>query len=80
MVLIGAVAGWIGNWILSTSGLRIFGNMIVGIAGSLSGYLLLSQIGVTLGAGMLPAMITGILGAVILLGVVNLILGARSAQ
>jgi uncharacterized membrane protein YeaQ/YmgE (transglycosylase-associated protein family) len=46
---------------------------VVGILGSFVGYWLLGQLGVSFGAGWVGAILTGALGAIIILAIVNAI-------
>ena len=76
-LIIGAVAGWLGSTVYKGSGLGLIGNIIVGIAGSFVGYWLLGKFGVTLGGGWIGAILTGAIGAIIILILLNLIFGRR---
>ena len=73
-LLIGALAGWLGSLIYKGSGLGLLWNIIVGIVGSFVGYWLLGKLGVSLGSGWIGAIITGAVGAVIILFLFNLII------
>jgi uncharacterized membrane protein YeaQ/YmgE (transglycosylase-associated protein family) len=77
ILIIGAVAGWLGSTIYKGSGLGIIGNIIVGIAGSFVGYWLLGQLGVSLGGGWIGAILTGAIGAIVILFLLNLIFKKR---
>jgi len=72
-ILIGAAAGWLGSVIYKGTGLGILGNIIIGIAGSFVGYWVLGKLGIHLGAGWIGAILTGAIGAIIILFLVNLI-------
>ena len=76
-LLIGAVAGWLGSMIFKGSVLGLLGNIVVGIVGSFVGYWLLGKIGVDLGTGWVGAILTGALGALIILFVINLLFRRR---
>lgn len=76
-LIIGAAAGWLGSMIYKGSGLGLIGNIIVGIAGSFLGYWLLGKLGVSLGTGWLGAILTGAIGAIIILFLFNLIFKKR---
>ncbi len=77
ILIIGAVAGWLGSTIYKGSGLGIIGNIIVGIAGSFVGYWLLGKLGVSLGGGWIGAILTGAIGAIVILFLLNLIFKNR---
>ncbi len=72
-LLIGAAAGWLGSLIVRGSGLGLLGNVIVGILGSFVGYWLLGKLGIHLGSGWVGAILTGAVGAVVILVLFNLI-------
>lgn len=78
MLLIGAIAGWLGSMIFTGGGLGLFGNIVVGILGSVIGYWLLGEMGVTLGTGIIAAILTGAIGAIVILAIVNLLFSARA--
>lgn len=78
MLLIGAIAGWLGSVIFSGGGLGLLGNIVVGIVGSVIGYWLLGELGVSFGTGVIAAILTGALGAIVILAIVNLLFNARA--
>jgi len=69
-LIIGAIAGWLGGTIYKGSGLGLIGNIIIGILGSYVGSWLL---GGYLGEGWVGAILTGAIGAIVILFLVNLI-------
>jgi uncharacterized membrane protein YeaQ/YmgE (transglycosylase-associated protein family) len=77
ILIIGAVAGWLGSTIYKGSGLGLIGNIIVGIVGSYVGYWLLGKLGVSLGGGWVGAILTGAVGAIVILFLLNLIFRRR---
>ncbi|MBY0478974.1 MAG: GlsB/YeaQ/YmgE family stress response membrane protein [Chitinophagaceae bacterium] len=72
-LLIGAIAGWLGAQIFKGGGLGLLGNIVVGILGSFVGYWLLGKFGISFGTGWIGAILTGALGAVIILAVINVL-------
>ena len=72
-LLIGAAAGWLGSVIYKGSGLGLLGNIIVGIIGAPLGYWILGKLGVPLGGGWIGAILTGAIGAIVILFLINLI-------
>ena len=72
-IIIGAVAGWLGSTIYKGTSLGILGNIIVGIIGSFVGRWSLGKLGIHLGFGWIVAILTGAIGAVIILFLLNLI-------
>jgi uncharacterized membrane protein YeaQ/YmgE (transglycosylase-associated protein family) len=77
ILIIGAVAGWLGSTIYTGSGLGLIGNIVVGIIGSFVGYWALGKLGINLGTGWIGAILTGAIGAIIILILVNLIFPRR---
>jgi len=77
ILLIGAAAGWLGSMIFKGSGLGLIGNIVVGIVGGVLGYWILGKLGVSLGDGWIGVILTGALGAIVILAILNLIFGRR---
>lgn len=78
MLFVGGVLGWLASMVMRTDGQQgLFLNVVVGVAGAvLAGYLLTPFIGgapITTGAFDIKSLFVSFLGAVVLLGVVNLI-------
>jgi uncharacterized membrane protein YeaQ/YmgE (transglycosylase-associated protein family) len=76
-IIVGGAAGWLGSVIYKGSGLGFFGNIVVGIFGSFVGYWLLGKLGVSLGTGVVSAILTGAIGAIVILFILNLIFGKK---
>jgi uncharacterized membrane protein YeaQ/YmgE (transglycosylase-associated protein family) len=76
-LLIGAVAGWLAGVVVVGGGFGLLGNILVGIAGAFIAALLFPRLGLglTLGGGLVGAIVTSALGAIVLLLVVNLLRG-----
>ena len=73
-LIIGAIAGWLGGTIYKGSGLGLIGNIIVGILGSGVGYWLLEDVlKISLGDGWIGSILTGAIGAIVILFLINLI-------
>jgi uncharacterized membrane protein YeaQ/YmgE (transglycosylase-associated protein family) len=77
ILIIGAAAGWLGSMVYKGSGLGLLGNIVVGIVGSFVGYWALGKLGVNLGTGWVGAILTGAVGAIIILILLNLIFPRR---
>ncbi|MCF6226017.1 MAG: GlsB/YeaQ/YmgE family stress response membrane protein [Xanthomonadales bacterium] len=71
-LIVGAVAGWLAGMIMKSKG-GLVNNIIVGIIGAFIGGWLLTTLGVTVGNGMISAIITATIGAVVLLFAIGLI-------
>jgi uncharacterized membrane protein YeaQ/YmgE (transglycosylase-associated protein family) len=76
-LLIGAVAGWLAGVVVEGGGFGLLGNILVGIAGAFIAALLFPRLGLglTLGGGLVGAIVTSALGAIVLLLIVNLLRG-----
>ena len=76
-ILVGIFAGWIAEKIMKRNdGLLM--NLIIGIVGAILGKFLLGLVGVAY-AGIIPSLLAAVLGAVVLLAVINMIRGRRTA-
>lgn len=73
ILLIGAVAGWLGSQTFKGSSLSLIGNIVAGILGSFVGSWALGLAGISLGSGLIGAILTGALGAIIILALLNLL-------
>lgn len=72
-LITGALAGWLGSLIYRGSGLGLPGNLVVGLLGSILGFWILGRLGITLGSGWIGAILTGALGAIVILVLFNLV-------
>ncbi len=81
-IIIGGLAGWIGSKIMGTDAqMGVVLNVVVGIIGGLIGGFLLRGFGVNVaGGGLLLSFLTCLLGAVILLAVVQLVTRGRVSR
>jgi uncharacterized membrane protein YeaQ/YmgE (transglycosylase-associated protein family) len=72
---IGAVAGWLAGLLVEGAGFGLLWNIIIGIAGAFVAGWLFPRLGLrlTLGGGIVGAIVAATLGAVVLLLVANLI-------
>ena len=73
-LLIGAISGWLAGQVWKGAGFGLIGNIIVGIIGGFIGYWLL---GGRLGEGVIGEILTGTVGAIVLLAIVNLFTRGR---
>jgi len=72
-LLIGAVAGWLAGFIVPKSKGGLLWNIIIGLIGGFIGGNVLSWFGIAWGGTVLGAIVTAVIGAVILIWLVNLI-------
>ena len=73
ILFVGVVAGWLAGQIVRGTGFGIVGDLIIGILGALIGSWLLPALGIRLGPGILTAVLSATVGAVLLLVVLRLI-------
>jgi len=74
-LVIGAIAGWLAGVIVQGAGFGLLWNIIIGIAGAFIAGALFPRLGLglTLGGGVVGAIVTAALGAIVLLLIVNLL-------
>lgn len=74
-IAIGAIAGWLAGVLVEGAGFGLIWNVIIGIAGAFVAGALFPRLGLglTLGGGVVGAIVTATLGAVVLLLIANLI-------
>ncbi|MCA1777995.1 MAG: GlsB/YeaQ/YmgE family stress response membrane protein [Xanthomonadaceae bacterium] len=72
VLIIGGLAGWIAGLLVRGRGQGIIMNIIVGIIGALLGSWIFGFFGITSG-GLIGNLITAIVGAAVLLGLLQLI-------
>lgn len=81
-VIVGALAGWIASMIMKTDAqMGALENIIAGIVGALLGGWLLGLFGVEVAEGELsiPSILTAIVGACVVIGIVKMVRGNRTA-
>lgn len=72
MLIVGGIAGWLASMVMRTDGQQgILLNVVVGIIGGFLGGFLLPMVGLSFG-GWVGYLVTALIGAVILLAIVNL--------
>jgi uncharacterized membrane protein YeaQ/YmgE (transglycosylase-associated protein family) len=73
--VVGAIAGWLAGLLVQGTGFGLVGDIVVGILGALIAAWLFPRLGITLtlGGGLLGAILLAFIGAVILLVIVRLI-------
>lgn len=76
-LIIGAVAGWLGSLIFRGSGFGLIGNIIIGILGSFVGTWFLGLLNFSFGGDTLGAILTGAVGAIVILAIANLLFSGR---
>jgi uncharacterized membrane protein YeaQ/YmgE (transglycosylase-associated protein family) len=74
-LVVGGIAGWLASLLVQGTGFGLVGDIVVGILGALLAYWLFPILGITLtlGGGIIGAIIMAFIGAVILLVIVKVI-------
>lgn len=74
-IILGGIAGWLASLVMNRdASMGIFWNIIVGVIGGSIGSFIGTQIGfLNAGGGWINYLITATVGAVVLLGIVNLV-------
>ena len=75
IALVGVVAGWLAGQIVRGTGFGIVGDLLFGILGALLGNWLLPRLGIHLGTGLVGAIVSATIGAIVLLLLVGLFRG-----
>lgn len=79
-LIVGGVAGWLASMIMNRDGsMGVVLNVIVGIIGSVLGNLIMNQFGIggSIQVFSIQGLIVAIVGAVVLLGIVNMVQRGR---
>ena len=74
-IVVGAIAGWLAGLLVQGTGFGLVGDIVIGILGALIASVLFPRLGIalTLGGGLLGAILLAFIGAVNLLVVVRVI-------
>ncbi len=72
-LLIGALAGWLAGFVVKGAGFGIIGNIVIGILGAFVGTWLLGALGVSFGKTMGGQILTGAVGAALLLFIIGMV-------
>ena len=76
LIGVGVLVGWLAGQMAFGSRLSLTTELIIGVAGALIGGLLLPQLGLHLGSGIVMTIIDGALGALVLLALIRAFGGA----
>lgn len=72
-LVIGALAGWLAGILTKGRGFGVLGNMIVGVVGAVIGGHIIHFMGIAAGHGFVSSLMTALVGALVLLFIINLI-------
>ena len=75
ILVVGLVAGWLAGKIVQGTGFGLVGDIAIGIVGAFIASWLLPRFGISLGVGVVRAIINSTIGAVLLLVVIRLVRG-----
>ena len=81
-LIVGGIAGWLASMIMNRDGsMGLLLNIVVGIVGSVLGNIIMNQFGVggSIQVFSIQGLVVAIVGAVVLLGIVNLVQRGRIA-
>jgi uncharacterized membrane protein YeaQ/YmgE (transglycosylase-associated protein family) len=72
-LIVGGIAGWLAGHLVRGAGFGLFGNIILGIVGSIVAGFLLPRLGVFIGGGLIAEIVDAAIGAIIVLAIVSFI-------
>jgi uncharacterized membrane protein YeaQ/YmgE (transglycosylase-associated protein family) len=72
-LIVGAAAGWIAGIVVKGGGFGLIGNIVVGILGSIVAGILFPLLGLSLGPGLIGAVVHAAIGAILLLLAVSVL-------
>ena len=77
-IIVGGIAGWLASMVMNRdASMGILWNIVVGVIGALIGKLVLGLFGIAGGENWLLWFISALVGAIILLGIVNMVQRGR---
>jgi uncharacterized membrane protein YeaQ/YmgE (transglycosylase-associated protein family) len=77
LLIVGLIAGWLAGLIWKGGGFGLIWNLVFGVAGSFLGGWLFGFLGIHIGNGWIGSIIAAVVGALIILAIVNFIKGRR---
>jgi uncharacterized membrane protein YeaQ/YmgE (transglycosylase-associated protein family) len=72
LIAIGIVAGFLAGRLTKGKGFGLLMNLIIGVGGAILGAWLFGVLGISLGSGIIGSLLTALIGAVLLLYLINL--------
>lgn len=73
LLLAGLVAGWLAGQIVRGRGFGLIGDLVVGVIGAFIGSWIFATLGIFIGMGLIGAVISATIGAVILVAIIRLV-------
>ena len=78
VIIVGGIAGWLASMVMNRdASMGIFWNIVVGVIGALIGKFVLGLLNIAGDANWLLWFVSALVGAIILLGIVNLVQRGR---
>lgn len=71
-IVIGIVAGFLAGRLTKGKGFGLLSNLMIGVGGAFLGAWLFGVLGISLGSGIIGSLVTALIGAVLLLYLINL--------
>ena len=78
MIVVGAVVGWLAGLIVKGSGYGFWGDVMIGIGGSILAAFIFPLVGFEVGTSILASIIPAVIGAAILLLIIRTLRGKSS--
>ena len=78
MIVVGAVVGWLAGLIVKGSGYGFWGDVLIGIGGSILAGSIFPLVGFEVGTSILASIIPAVIGAAILLLIIRTLRGKSS--
>ena len=73
LAVFGGIVGWLASLLIKGTGLGLFKDILLGIAGSIIGGWLFHALGLTIGGGIIMSFVPALVGAVLLLLIVKVL-------
>jgi len=78
-LIVGAIAGWLAGQVMRGRGFGCIGNVGIGLVGAVIGGYVFGALNIELAGGWINEVVTALVGAIILLGIAN-VLGGGSRR
>jgi uncharacterized membrane protein YeaQ/YmgE (transglycosylase-associated protein family) len=73
LLLVGLIAGWLAGLIVRGRGFGVIGDLIIGVIGAFIGSWIFAVLGIFIGMGLVGAIISATIGAVVLVAIIRLV-------
>jgi uncharacterized membrane protein YeaQ/YmgE (transglycosylase-associated protein family) len=72
ILVVGVIAGWLAGQLVSGSGFGLIGDLAIGVIGAFIGTWLLPRLNIHIGSGIVGAIVSATVGAVLLLSILRI--------